>query len=271
MSSPELRRTGLVLGLFLIASAVTAAVALRVVVKRAMAPPPPGTVPVTVPLVVAPAEPIRGEAQVFRTAPGMLAIQPSGPRERAAHPRTVKTYRFLRAYPGAPPRIPHAIRAEEFRTDACRTCHQRGGYSLRFAAYVPVTPHPERGICLQCHLGEDSLMAIPVPAADPNLRCPQCHGSGGAPRAAATLTWATSVWPPIQATTEGEFPPPIPHHLQFRENCLACHSGPSAVAQIRTTHPERANCRQCHVTAAADTQAFVRPTDSEVQQTGSVP
>jgi len=262
---------GALLGLFLIASAVVAVIALRVGVKRALAPPPPGTVPVAVPLVVAPAEPIRAEEQVFRTAPGVLAIPPNEPRERQAHPRTVKTYRFIRAFPGAPPRIPHALRPEEFRTAACRTCHQRGGYSLRFAAYVPVTPHPERGICLQCHLGEDSLMAIPVPAMDPNLRCPQCHASGGTPRAAATLTWDTSVWPPIPSTTEGEFPPPIPHSLQFRENCLTCHSGPSAVAQIRTSHPEWADCRTCHVTAGSDTDPFVPSTASGEQQTGSAP
>ena len=47
-------------------------------------------------------------------------------------------------------------------------------------------------------------------------------------------------------------PPParrrtIPHPLQLRENCLACHGGPAARAELRTTHPERVRCRQCHV------------------------
>ncbi len=59
----------------------------------------------------------------------------------------------------------------------------------------------------------------------------------------------------------------IPHDLQLRGNCLACHGGPAAVAEIRTAHPERANCRQCHVPAdapAAPGEAeavFTRPLD----------
>jgi cytochrome c-type protein NapB len=42
-------------------------------------------------------------------------------------------------------------------------------------------------------------------------------------------------------------PPVIPHFVAMRENCLACHSGPAARPEIRTSHPERANCTQCHV------------------------
>ena len=62
-------------------------------------------------VLAAPEEPIPAEAQVFRTSPAMLAIEPAARRERSAHPRTLKTVRFLRAYPGAPPRIPHALSA----------------------------------------------------------------------------------------------------------------------------------------------------------------
>ena len=46
-------------------------------------------------------------------------------------------------------------------------------------------------------------------------------------------------------------PPPIPHGLQLRENCLSCHSGSGAPKDIATTHPERVNCMQCHVANAA--------------------
>ncbi len=42
-------------------------------------------------------------------------------------------------------------------------------------------------------------------------------------------------------------PPVIPHQIQMRENCLSCHAGPSAPKEIRVSHPERINCRQCHV------------------------
>lgn len=248
------------LRLYLIASAVTVVVAAGVALKRMPAGWPRAPAPVVVAKVSAPGQPIRSEAQVFRTSPAMLAIDPAAHRERSAHPRTLKTVRFLRAFPGAPPRIPHPLTAEEFRTDACRTCHERGGYSVRFSAYVPLTPHPERGICLQCHVGVDSVIGVAVSGADPNTRCALCHGpNGGPPRADATLTWATTVWPTLPLLTPGQSPPPIPHDLQFRENCLTCHAGQAAVAEIRTKHPGRANCRQCHVALDPGADAFTRP------------
>lgn len=272
MSSQDRHPTALALRLFLIASAVTAVAALRGVLQRAPAARPPEPAPVAVALLAAPGEPIRAEAQVFRTTPGMLAIAPGARRERSAHPRNLKTHRFLRAYPGAPPRIAHAVTPEEFRTDACRTCHERGGFSKRFDAYVPVTPHPERGVCLQCHVGEDSLMGIAIPIARPNARCPLCHGpSGGPPRANASLTWPTSVWPPLPPKTADSSPPPIPHALEFRENCLACHSGPAAVAEIRTSHPAWASCRQCHVRLDPDAGVFTRPAGDAGAQNGAAP
>ena len=52
-------------------------------------------------------------------------------------------------------------------------------------------------------------------------------------------------------------PPVIPHQIQMRENCLACHSGPAAREEIRTSHPERKRCSQCHVPATT-VEEFVR-------------
>ena len=51
------------------------------------------------------AVPIAAEAQVFRTTTAMLSVGTL--RARPAHPRNLSTYRRLRAYPGAPPRLPH--------------------------------------------------------------------------------------------------------------------------------------------------------------------
>jgi len=251
--------TAIALQVFLIASAVTAVAAGSVAVKRAAWRRAHAPVLTPVAPVVAPGEPIHAEAQVFRTSPAMLAIEPATHRERTAHPRTLKTVRYLRGYEGAPPRIPHPLAADEFRTDACRTCHERGGYSVRFSAYVPLTPHPERGICLQCHVGIDSVMGTADPSANPNSRCPLCHGpSGGRPRAEASATWPTTVWPTLSPEAADGSPPPIPHDLQYRQNCLTCHAGPAAVAEIRTKHPERANCRQCHVVLDPAAETFVR-------------
>jgi cytochrome c-type protein NapB len=272
MSAPERDPTALPLALFLGLSAVTAVVALVVLARRAPEKAPPARALASVALVPPTGQPIGSEAGVFRTTPGMLALEPDSRRERSAHPRNLATVRFLRAYPGAPPRIPHPLTADEFRTDACRTCHERGGFSVRFSAYVPVTPHPERGICLQCHVGVDSVIGAAAPDPNPNARCPQCHGpSGGPVRASEKATWSTTVWPRLPELVPDRDPPPIPHDLQFRENCLTCHAGPAAVAEIRTKHPHWASCRQCHVVAAPDSGAFTRDPLDIALEAGGVP
>jgi cytochrome c-type protein NapB len=274
MSSRDPRpRGGWFLPLFLMGSAFTAIIAVVVAIGRApprRAPEPP---PAVVALLTAPAESIAGEAEVFRTPPGLMAIAPATRREREAHPRTLKTYRYLRAYPGAPPRIPHELTTDEFRTGACKTCHERGGYSRRFAAYVPLTPHPDNGPCLQCHVGTDELMAVPLTSADANRRCHQCHGAGGTPGADVEtwLTWQTTSWSRLPRLTAGREPPAIPHDLQSRGNCLACHAGPAAVAEIRTTHPEWADCRQCHVATGPEAAAVTREPGSVAAGTGDQP
>ena len=71
--------------------------------------------------------------------------------------------------------------------------------------------------------------------------------STAAPRAAGQRA-ATRGHPPLDTTL-----------FTHSENCVACHSGPAAVAEIRTKHPERANCRQCHVALDPDADAFSRP------------
>jgi cytochrome c-type protein NapB len=264
MSPRGSRPLALLLRVFLAASFITAIAALSVVARRAAAhraaerrAAPEAT---AVALFPPADEPIAAEAQVFRTSARMLAIAPTpGPR-RSAHPRTLVTYRNLRAYPGAPPRVPHGLTPSEFRSGGCNTCHERGGYSQRFEAYVPVTPHPEMGACLQCHVGNAQLMAIPLPNTDPSARCRQCHTApgGGARWTDSTLNWRPMAWPEVRPIARDSEPPPIPHSLEMRSNCLACHSAPSAVEELRTPHPERANCRQCHLTTGDDTDTFQR-------------
>jgi hypothetical protein len=190
--------------------------------------------------------PIASEALVFRTTPATLAAGTRAPRRAGAHPRTLATFRRLRAYPGAPPRVPHGLTAEEFRGTICNTCHERGGWSPRFSAYVPLAPHPEWTGCLQCHATDAGLMGSTFPGAAPDALCRQCHTAGGRAAAAGT-DWQPGPWPQLRPTATDGTPPGIPHDLLLRGNCLACHTGPGAVAEIRTTHPERANCRQCHL------------------------
>jgi cytochrome c-type protein NapB len=245
--------------LYLAVSAVVAIVAGVVALTRADKTPSPAPTAEAVEVLAPPDRPIAAEAEVFRTYAGVLAIPPGGARQRNAHPRTLLRFRFLRAYPGAPPRIPHGFTADEFRTGACNTCHKRGGFSPRFEAYVPVTPHPDMPACLQCHVGRDEVTGVALPSLDPSTICRQCHAPGAARWAEGLVDWRPMAWPSLARSAEAGDVPPITHDLFFRGNCLTCHSGPSAVAEVRTTHPERADCRQCHVVSDPTVGEFVRP------------
>lgn len=140
------------------------------------------------------------------------------------HQRTLKTYYNNRAFHGAPPSIPHPIIDDlTIGEKSCLKCHQNGGYVSKFKAYAPVVPHPEKVNCRQCHVTENTK---------------------GVFRNYTKQDFYT----PIE--NNAEFvggPPVIPHQIQLHENCLACHAGPAAPKEIRVIHPERSNCRQCHV------------------------
>ncbi|CAM1366959.1 Periplasmic nitrate reductase, electron transfer subunit [Tenacibaculum litoreum] len=142
------------------------------------------------------------------------------------HQRTMKNYYDNRAFHGAPPSIPHEVSSGErsMGENNCLKCHENGGYVEKFKAYTPVTPHPEKINCRQCH----------VPQKTQSLFKETNFKRGTIPVVGTNNALAGS-------------PPVIPHQLQLRENCLACHAGPSAPKEIRVTHPERVNCRQCHV------------------------
>jgi cytochrome c-type protein NapB len=138
--------------------------------------------------------------------------------------RNLNSFYELRQYPGSPPRVPHAVPIF-FREDNedCIACHGKGGYDSGQNAYAPVTPHPENENCYQCHvpLRTDTLFV--------------------------KNRWRSINPPRLGRSQLGGSPPPIPHSLQLREDCIACHSGPAAVAEIRVEHASRGNCRQCHV------------------------
>ena len=52
-----------------------------------------------------------------------------------------------------------------------------------------------------------------------------------------------------------------------KENCLACH-GPRGHPFLRTSHPERTNCTQCHVTRDPNTELIV-PNQFALEERGS--
>jgi nitrate reductase (cytochrome), electron transfer subunit len=197
------------------------------------------------------AQPIAAEALVFSLRPDDAALDAHAHRRPDAHPRTLATFRALRAYPGAPPRVPHGLTPDEFRGTMCNTCHERGGYSQRFGAYVPLVPHPELTSCLQCHATDVALVGVALPDRRPDALCNQCHSVARNRRSEHDSDWRPAPWPQLSRAADGT-PPEIPHDLQLRGNCLACHMGPAAVAEIRTSHPERSNCRQCHLAREHD-------------------
>jgi len=166
----------------------------------------------------------------YHTRAGLAADLQPAPGTQV---RSLQAYYELRAYAGAPPVIPHEVDSEVLRTQNCNICHERGGFVSRFNAYAPVTPHPTYSNCLQCH-------ALPGSA---DLLTPS--------------EWVSVRRPTIGRPALPGNPPPIPHTLQLRDDCLSCHAGPAAVAEVRTSHPERLNCRQCHVPRTVD-DVFVR-------------
>ncbi len=172
------------------------------------------------------------ESGVFRLAPPALAYQNAAWTET----RTLAGFYTRRAYPGAPPVIPHPTDNDQtIGGRDCLRCHGDGGYVPKFGAFSPVVPHPELVSCRQCHV---------------SLR------TEGRFRA---TNWSTVAAPPIGGAALPGGPPPIPHRLQMRENCLACHTGPGAVVELHMDHPERVNCRQCHA-ATDESGEWTRPT-----------
>ena len=143
-----------------------------------------------------------------------------GAVKSAAHVRAVR-----RAYDGAPPTIPH----QSFGM-RCTACHDAQGQSVPGVGFAPASPHEgtsKAGAtirCRQCHVfaaGEGLFVASEFVGLKQDLRA----GARATPGA----------------------PPTIPHRILMRENCVACHAGPGAREEIRTGHPERWRCRQCHV------------------------
>lgn len=140
--------------------------------------------------------------------------------------REYQEYYANRAYQGAPPTIPHPVQADGIiGENSCLKCHKNGGYVSDFDAFAPVTPHPQLVSCRQCH----------VPTNTEGLFKPN--------------NWSEIEGVPIHNRALISSPPTIPHAIAMRENCLSCHSGPSAVKELRVTHPERTNCLQCHAKA----------------------
>lgn len=138
-----------------------------------------------------------------------------------------------RAYDGAPPRIPHPARQDS--ASECLACHEEG---LRFRGLL-ATPmsHTSYTSCTQCHVVTES----PVPGGDDLPADPRAVDNsfdGQASPTAGPRAWSVA-------------PPQIPHRTWMRETCDSCH-GVNGRAALRSSHPERENCEQCHTAPATN-------------------
>ena len=137
--------------------------------------------------------------------------------------RTLDEYYSRRQYPGSPPLIPHKVEEPDLAPVECLTCHARGGWTEELKKNTPITPHPEHEACQQCH----------ITATEAELF--------------VEIDWMSVAPPRLGRASLPGAPPPVPHDLQMRGNCVSCHVGPGTVAAIRVEHPSRGNCRQCHL------------------------
>ena len=126
-----------------------------------------------------------------------------------------------RAYDGAPPTIPHEVAA--LGRQDCLACHLDGD-AVSDGQRAKATPHPELERCVQCHLEQGTSAAFVASDFDGGVY-------------------------PMGERAHGEAPWLIPHPLTLRENCLGCHGPDGDEAALRTDHPERFRCQQCHLPA----------------------
>ena len=161
----------------------------------------------------------------------LLGCDPGGD---AASQEVEKTSAVERAerrlFDGAPPVIPHDPLGA-----ACVSCHNQEGVEVPNLGYAPPSPHAGYG-------------AVETAGMSAISRCRQCHVF----QQTDAVFVANGFEGLRQDLRRGRrlnalAPPVIPHRVFMREACLACHDGPAAREAIRTSHPERERCLQCHL------------------------
>lgn len=151
-----------------------------------------------------------------------VAIMLAGVPPAAAQGAPSQLRAERRAYAGAPPAMPHPPLGA-----ACISCHGGDPIHVEGLGLSPASPHRnegQMGHCRQCHVAVETsgrFRANEFSGLRPGVE----RGRRAHPLA----------------------PPTIPHRVFMRENCLACHGGPAARPEFRTSHEDRVHCRQCHL------------------------
>ncbi len=130
-----------------------------------------------------------------------------------------------RAFDGAPPVIPHPVRAGG--AAECLACHAEG-FALAGLRASPV-PHAGYASCTQCHVSSSASFTL----LEGNAAADVETSWRGQPSANGGIV----AYPGA--------PPAVSHSTWMRERCESCH-GPEGRAKLQTPHPDRRSCLQCH-------------------------
>jgi cytochrome c-type protein NapB len=170
----------------------------------------------------------------LQASPDLFApvVQPEADRAAALARRAGR-----RAFDGAPPAIPHRI--DQIEPPGCRACHDRG-VTIAGAVASRMSHRPLES-CVQCHVVDQD----PRPDGVETPPAPETRFVGLASPTAGERAWTGA-------------PPTIPHSTRMRERCDACH-GVLGATGMRSTHPWRASCTQCHAPSATLDQRAPAP------------
>jgi nitrate reductase (cytochrome), electron transfer subunit len=150
---------------------------------------------------------------------------PVPPRDEQSRLAALERRSARRAFDGAPPGVPHRVDARA--EPNCLVCHEHGAKIGELVA--PAVSHPAFVNCSQCHVEMLPPQVITAGVATEtyaNEFAPEAFGGRG------TRAWQGA-------------PPTVPHRTFMRQRCDSCH-GVSGAAGLRTQHPERQSCLQCH-------------------------
>jgi nitrate reductase (cytochrome), electron transfer subunit len=137
-----------------------------------------------------------------------------------------------RAYSGAPPSIPHPVDAND--VTSCYQCHGEG--KVIGPLIAPKISHQRYTNCTQCH----APVVTETPGGSQGLEVKnEFVGVVSSGRGSRAYIGA---------------PPTIPHATSMREDCTSCH-GTLGLTGLRSSHPWRVNCTQCHAPSAVLEQA----------------
>ena len=164
------------------------------------------------------------------TPKAIQSTEPVTPEDRGAKQAALMHRAANRAFPGAPPTIPHPISARSSGLE-CKACHLSG--AAIGAVVAPAMSHQPFVSCAQCHVPQ--APDLPNRANDGSVAD---RGRGQLRLAAATVAnrfiALHSAVAPYRANRVS--PPQIPHATFMREQCQSCH-GVSGCARLAELPP----------------------------------